>query len=151
MTDAALSQGWQLVIRRFDLTDQEAVVSLWRRCNLVVPWNDPYRDIEAKLAFQPELFFIGEWGGQVSASVMVGYDGHRGWINYLAVEPDLQKQGIGRKMMEHAETVLRALGCLKINLQVRETNQGVIEFYEKLGYKNDRIIGMGKRLDQVAG
>lgn len=136
----------QLVIRIFDLADEAAVVDLWQRCNLVVPWNDPHDDMMTKLAFQPDLFFVGELGGRVIASVMAGYEGHRGWINYLAVDPDLQRHGLGRQMMEKAEEALRALGCPKINLQVRETNTSVIGFYESIGYKNDHVLGFGKRI-----
>ena len=84
---------------------------------------------------------------------MAGYDGHRGWINYLAVQPSLQKQGIGRSLMEEAERALRHLGCPKINLQVRESNEAVVAFYLALGYGNDRVLSFGKRLedDEPAG
>jgi ribosomal protein S18 acetylase RimI-like enzyme len=140
MTNATLN------IRPFQPEDEAAVVNLWQRCALVVPWNDPHKDIATKLAFQPELFFVGELDGQVVASVMVGYEGHRGWVNYLAVHPEHQRRGFGRQIMIHAESVLRDLGCPKLNLQVRETNLGVREFYESLGFTSDHVIGLGKRL-----
>ncbi|MBN2005740.1 MAG: GNAT family acetyltransferase [Anaerolineae bacterium] len=135
-----------LTIRIFRLEDAPAVVDLWQRCALVVPQNNPQRDIALKMAFQPDLFFVGELAGQVVATVMAGYEGHRGWINYLAVAPERQRQGIGRQMMAHAEVALRALGCPKINLQVRETNLGVLAFYESLGFSSDHVVGLGKRL-----
>ena len=77
---------------------------------------------------------------------MAGYEGHRGWINYLAVSPDLQRQGIARKMMDEAETKLSSLGCPKINLQIRSTNTQVIDFYKSIGYSDDEVLSMGKRL-----
>jgi len=136
----------QLVIRTYHEADEEAVIELWRRCELVVPWNDPSEDIALKLAFQPELFFVGEMDGHVVATVIAGYEGHRGWINYLAVSPEYQRRGIGSAMMHRAEETLRALGCPKINLQVRESNQGVIAFYEQLGFSTERRVSLGKRL-----
>jgi ribosomal protein S18 acetylase RimI-like enzyme len=138
--------GGRLVIRAYQASDEEAVVDLWRRCGLVVPWNDPQEDIQIKMAFQPELFFVGTVDGRVVTTVMAGYEGHRGWINYLAVDPDHQRQGIGSQMMAHAEESLKVLGCPKINLQVRASNQAVIAFYEQLGFSNDHVIGLGKRL-----
>ena len=133
-------------IRRFQKGDEAAVIALWRQCGLVVPQNDPARDIALKHAWQPELFFVGELHGRIVASVMAGYEGHRGWINYLAVEPDEQRQGRGRQLMEAAENALRALGCPKINLQVRAANAGVRAFYERIGYSLDNVISLGKRL-----
>jgi len=136
----------ELAVRRFQPTDEDAVVELWQQCGLTVPWNNPHEDIALKMAFQPELFFVGTLNGQVVASVMAGYEGHRGWINYLGVAPEYQRQGIGGRMMMEAEKALRQLGCVKINLQVRETNQAVIAFYERLGFSNDHVLGLGKRL-----
>lgn len=137
-----------LAIRLYRSSDLERVVALWHACDLVVPWNDPQRDIETKLAYQPDLFFVGEHGGDLVASVMAGYEGHRGWINYLAVDPASQRTGFGRQMMDHAEERLRRLGCPKINLQVRSTNPDVIRFYESLGFARDDAVSLGKRLDE---
>ena len=134
-------------IRQYDPTDQDAVVALWHACDLVVPWNDPALDIASKVAYQADLFLVGELAGRVVASCMAGYDGHRGWINYLAVEPALQRGALGRQLMDAAERKLRALGCPKINLQVRATNTGVIRFYQRLGFKIDEVTSLGKRLD----
>ncbi len=123
------------------------VVQLWTDLGLVVPWNNPYHDIRRKLDVQPELFLVGCLADKIVATVMAGYDGHRGWINYLAVHPDHQHTGIGRNMMDEAEIRLRAAGCPKINLQVRRTNSKMIEFYRKIGYKLDDVVSLGKRLE----
>ncbi|MCC7147106.1 MAG: GNAT family acetyltransferase [Phycisphaeraceae bacterium] len=135
-----------LHIRPYQASDQAAVVTLWERCDLLRPWNDPKRDIAIKTGHSPELLWVGIWQGQLVATVMVGFEGHRGWINYLAVEPAVQRQGLGRRMMREAEDRLRALGCPKINLQVRTTNQGVVAFYEAIGFRADDVVSLGKRL-----
>lgn len=135
-------------IRAFQLADEDAVIALWERCDLVRPWNDPRKDIRRKLKVHPDLFLVGVIDRQVVATAMVGYEGHRGWINYLAVEPEHQRKGLGRMMMEEAERRLRALGCPKINLQVRSSNRGVIEFYQRIGYSVDDVVSLGKRLEQ---
>ena len=144
MSDA----GGLLVIRTFEAGDEPQVVELWQRCGLVTPWNDPHQDIKAKTDFQPDLFFVGEIGGKIEAVVMAGYDGHRGWINYLGVSPDRRRQNLGRLIMEHAEARLKELGCPKINLQVRASNKDVIAFYQSLGFAEEDVINMGKRLDR---
>jgi ribosomal protein S18 acetylase RimI-like enzyme len=135
-------------IREFAESDEESVVRLWKECGLVVPWNDPHRDIRRKLALQRELFLVGLLDGGVVATAMAGYEGHRGWVNYLAVSPDCRRMGLGREMMDAAEARLRALGCPKINLQVRSRNVEAIEFYEKIGYKRDDAVSLGKRLER---
>jgi ribosomal protein S18 acetylase RimI-like enzyme len=98
-----------------------------------------------KLDFQPDLLLVGILDEEIVASAMVGYDGHRGWVNYLAVSPTRQRSGFGRKIMEAAEQRLKALGCPKLNIQVRNTNTGVIDFYKKIGFADDDVIGFGKR------
>jgi ribosomal protein S18 acetylase RimI-like enzyme len=103
-------------------------------------------DIERKLKVNPELFLVGVIGNRVVATVMGGYEGHRGWVNYLAVEPAYQKKGFGRQLMSEIEKKLQAMECPKLNLQVRVDNHEALVFYEKIGYKNDDVIGMGKRL-----
>ncbi len=125
---------------------QDAVIDLWRKCNLITPQNDPVEDIKKKTDFQPTWFLIGLLGGKVIGSIMVGYEGHRGWINYLAVMPGYQKQGYGRELVERAIEELTRLGCQKVNLQVRETNLSVIDFYKHLGFKEDHVTSLGKRL-----
>jgi len=134
-------------IRPFQPIDETLVVQLWKDCNLVVPWNDPLRDIRRKLRVQPELFLVGLVSGELAATVMAGYEGHRGWLNYLAVGPRFRRQGIGRKMAAEAEARLRQIGCPKINIQIRTGNTEVIEFYRRIGFKPDDVISMGKRLE----
>ena len=136
-----------MTIRPFHPSDEEAVIALWRDCGLVVPHNNPKRDIERKLRVNPELFLVGELDGHIIASCMAGYEGHRGWINYLAVHPEHQRQGHAREIMQYAESLLRAAGCPKINLQVRSTNAAVIAFYEQLGFTTDAVTSLGKRLE----
>jgi ribosomal protein S18 acetylase RimI-like enzyme len=146
-------------IRPFQLADQAAVIELWQRCGLTRPWNDPHKDIQRKLRIQPELFLVGvveqESGQQLEqklvATVMAGYEGHRGWINYLAVAPEYQQQGLGQAMMAEVERQLQAINCPKINIQVRSGNQAVIAFYQRLGYAVDDVISLGKRLESDMG
>ena len=133
-------------IRAFQSADEEAVIALWRACGLVAPQNDPRADIRRKLAVAPELFLVGTLDGAIVATVMVGYEGHRGWINYLAVAPHLRGHGHGRTLMVRAEEMLRALGCPKINLQVRSTNAAVLAFYRRIGFATDDVVSLGKRL-----
>jgi ribosomal protein S18 acetylase RimI-like enzyme len=134
-------------IRAFRPEDGPAVVELWRACQLVVAHNDPLRDIARKLRVNPEWFLVGELDEAIIAACMAGYEGHRGWINYLAVAPDQQRRGYARQMMAETERRLRDAGCPKINLQIRATNRGVIEFYRKIGFKVDEVVSMGKRLE----
>ena len=143
---AGAAQNAEFKIRPYQASDESTVIELWHHCNLVVPQNETKKDIEMKLKVQAGLFFVGTVSGRIVATVMAGYDGHRGWIYYLAVDPDYQRQQIGRRMMEKAESALKKRGCPKINLQVRTSNQAVISFYERLGFTNDDVIGLGKRL-----
>jgi ribosomal protein S18 acetylase RimI-like enzyme len=140
-------------IRSFRAADEPAVVTLWSACGLIRPWNDPSRDIHRKLAIRDNGFFLGTVDDHVIASVMAGYEGHRGWINYLAVDPDHQRCGYGREMMAVAERFLSAAGCPKVALLLRANNAAVASFYHKRGYVTDDVICMGKRLEQddIAG
>ena len=134
-------------IRPFDEADTETVVALWERCGLTRPWNDPRRDIERKLTVQRELFLVGvDHEEALVATAMAGYDGHRGWVYYVAVEPDRRGEGFGRQLMAEVERSLEAMGCPKANVQVRTGNERVRAFYERLGYTVDEAFGMGKRL-----
>ncbi len=133
-------------ITRYSPKYQNAVIALWKACNLIVPQNDPLEDIQKKLAFQPELFFIALLDGQLIGSIMVGYEGHRGWIQYLAVLPAFQKRGYGKKLVNKAIVELRKLGCVKVNLQVRRSNASVVDFYKHLGFEEEERISMGMRL-----
>ena len=134
-------------IRPFQESDETAVISLWRKCGLVRPTNDPHKDIRRKLAVHPELFLVGLANGEIVAAVMAGYEGHRGWINYLAVHPEHQCSGYGRQIMLAAEKRLRDLGCPKINLQVRRDNHKVLAFYQRIGFAEDPVVSLGKRLE----
>jgi ribosomal protein S18 acetylase RimI-like enzyme len=137
----------ELDIRPFKPVDEDAVVRLWKDCGLIVAWNDPHRDIERKMKVQPQMFLVGCIDGKIVATVMGGYDGHRGWINYLAVQADYRHGGIGRYMIQEVENRLRAMGCPKINIQVRGSNTVVLEFYKRIGYKPDDVVSLGKRLE----
>jgi ribosomal protein S18 acetylase RimI-like enzyme len=133
-------------IREFIEGDADEVVALWRLCGLTREWNDPHRDIARKLEVQRDLFLVGESHGTVMATVMAGYDGHRGWVNYLAVSPDARGTGLGRALMDEVETRLLTLGCPKINLQVRADNEVALGFYRAIGYDIDAVTSLGKRL-----
>lgn len=122
------------------------VVELWQRCDLTVPWNNPYQDIERKVCHSPDKFLIGVVDDSVIASVMYDYDGHRGTVYYLAVEPKLQGRGFGKQLMAEVESRLRKEGCAKLNLMVRTSNSRVLAFYQRLGYVEDKVVNLGKRL-----
>jgi len=122
------------------------LVDLWKKCDLVVPANDPVEDIQKKLAFQPQWLFVAFLDGQLIGSIMVGYEGHRGWLNYLAVHPSYQRRGYGKQLVNKAICELRKLGCQKVNLQVRKKNTPVVEFYKHLGFEEEERISLGMRL-----
>jgi len=136
-----------LLIRPFQTEDEDALVALWKMCELTVPWNNPHKDIARKLQVQPELFLVGILDNSLIATVMGGYEGHRGWINYLAVHPDFRENGYGQEIMNSVETKIREMGCPKINLQIRTGNDKIASFYQKLGFTNDHVVSMGKRLE----
>jgi len=151
-----------IAIRAFDRRDTDAVVALWEDVGLTRPWNDPRADIERKLAVQPELFLVAEEhapdrpaGGpdddddadaRIVGSVMAGYDGHRGWLYYLATASDRRGAGIGRALVAEAERLLLAMGCPKVQLMVRAGNERVLGFYDALGYERFEVGNTGKRL-----
>ncbi|MBU1650800.1 GNAT family acetyltransferase [bacterium] len=134
-------------IRPYENEDRDAVIQLWEKCNLTRPWNDPAKDIARKLEVNAELFLVGLIDGKIVATVMGGYDGHRGWMNYLAVDPVHQRRGLGRQIMEAVEEKVQALCCPKINLQIRTDNLAAIRFYESIGYMSDDVVSFGKRLE----
>lgn len=137
-----------MLIRPFLEDDTETVVALWEACGLTRPWNDPRKDIARKLRVQRDLFLVGvdSDAGHPIATAMAGYDGHRGWVYYVAVAPDRRGDRLGAQLMAEAERLLVELGCPKINIQVRAGNDRVIGFYEHLGYAPDGALGFGKRL-----
>ena len=136
----------RMVIRTYSLEDEDAVIKLWHKCNLLKSWNNPKSDISRKLTVNPELFLVGLIEGQIVATVMGGYEGHRGWVNYLAVAPTYQRKGLGNQIMEAVEKKILEMGCPKINLQIRKDNPIAVKYYESIGYKIDEVLSMGKRL-----
>lgn len=133
-------------IRTFSPDDKTGVIELWKRCDLIRPWNDPEKDINRKLEDSPELFLVGIADSVVCASAMAGYDGHRGWVNYLAVDPSLRNSGLGSQIMKEVERRLANIGCAKINVQIRSSNKQAVRFYKRIGYSTDDVISVGKRL-----
>jgi len=143
MTDIDLN------VRPYLESDEDRVVALWTAVFPTnAPRNEPRAYIRRKLEIQRDLFLVGEWGDRIVATVVGGYDGVRGWIYHLAVAEDLRRKGIGRRMTEAAEKELAKMGCPKVNLQIYSTNDGVVAFYEALGYRVEERISMGKVLDR---
>jgi len=134
-------------IRPYSVDDESAVISLWERCGLIRSWNDPRKDIARKIALDPDLFLIAIEDESLIGTIMIGYEGHRGWINYLAIDPDHGRKGYARQLMVAAENLLAERGCPKINLQVRTDNRDAVDFYKALGYQIDDVINLGKRLN----
>ena len=135
-----------LVVRAYRPDDEAAVVALWQACGLVRAWNDPGKDIARKATVQPELFLVGLVDETLVATAMIGYDGHRGWVNYLGVDPRHRHHGHARRMMAEAERLLLERGCPKLNLQVRRSHAEAVAFYRTLGYVEDEAVSFGKRL-----
>ena len=134
------------IIRTFRPGDQSGVINLWRQCGLIVPWNNPETDIQRKLSTSPDLFYVGVLDGELIASCMAGYDGHRGWIYFLAVISAYQREGFASRLIDHVESELIKLGCPKVELMVRKTNENVISFYQSAGYDIDPVMVLSKRL-----
>jgi ribosomal protein S18 acetylase RimI-like enzyme len=140
-----------VIIRTFEAGDRDAVIALWRDvfpeyADASRPQRDPALSIANKMKTQPELFFVGLVDGRVIGTVMAGYDGHRGWVYSLAVAPSLRGRGFGSALMMHAEAALAKLGCPKVNLQILSAKTALRGFYEKLGYRMDEVVSLGKRL-----
>ena len=137
-------------IREYEVKDQEGVIKLW---NMVFPdmpsWNNPNISISKKLEVQRELFFVAHDNHNIIGTVMAGYDGHRGWIYFLAVHPDYRRIGVGKALTKRAEEALTQMGCVKVNLQIRSDNKEVVNFYMKTGYSIEDRISMGKRLEEI--
>lgn len=137
------------LIRPYRDTDEKAVIDLWAaELPATAPHNEPEITIRKKHESGCDLFYVAVVDGVVAGTVMGGYDGHRGWIYTVAVASAYRRQRIGTALLRHVEQALADRGCLKINLQVRTSNAGVIEFYRKLGYSLDDVISMGKRMYQ---
>lgn len=133
-----------IAIRPLVDSDVEAVVGLWRNAGLTRPWNDPREDIRRARAVWPDLLLVAVDGDEVVGSVMAGYDGHRGWLYYLA--SSRSGEGIGRSLVAEAETRLVALGCPKVMLMVRPDNGAVLDYYDAIGYVREGTAVTGKRL-----
>ena len=135
-------------IDRFEPSrDFDQVVALWREVFAYdSPHNAPALVIEKKLEQRDGLFWVARLDRSVVGTVMAGYDGHRGWIYALAVLPDQRGNGIGSRLLRHAEARLAELGCIKVNLQIVAGNEAAVTFYERHGYETELRISMGKRL-----
>ena len=138
--------------REANATDAQAVIALWEACGLTRPWNDPQADFVLALAAPGSTVLIvrdeggGAGQGDLAGSVMVGFDGHRGWVYYLAVAPARQRAGLGRVLMAAAEAWLRARGAPKIQLMVRADNAAALSFYEALGLDRQPVVTLGRFL-----
>jgi ribosomal protein S18 acetylase RimI-like enzyme len=135
------------VIEPAGAADAEAVVALWRACGLTRPWNDPERDFKAAIEGPTSTILLLRDGDAIAAGVMSGFDGHRGWVYYLAVAPGRRRQGLGRAMMDAAEAWLRERGAPKIQLMVREDNEAALGFYRSLGLEPQKVVTLGRFLD----
>lgn len=130
--------------------DGPAVTALWRACGLTRPWNDPDADFALALATEASAILVARDGKDIAGSVMVGFDGHRGWVYYLAVAPARQRAGLGRALMAAAEDWLRTRGAPKIQLMVREDNHAALRFYETLGLEPQPVVTLGRFLKDEA-
>ena len=133
-------------LSQFIPSQRDDVIALWDRCGLLRHWNNPSLDIDRKMTDQNGTFLVGHVDGRLVATAMIGYDGHRGSINYLAIDPDCAGQGYGTVMMQAAEAFLLSKGCPKINLCVRRDNEAAAGFYRELGYGAEDVLYFGKRL-----
>ena len=128
---------------------RQQVVALWKTVlGYTAAHSEPGLSIDRKLAVHDGLFFVAEAYGAVVGTVMAGYDGHRGWLYSVAVDPSQRQRGLGAALVRHAEQALAARGCLKINLQIVGGNERVSAFYASLGYAIEPRISMGKKLGQ---
>ena len=127
-------------------SDLEAVAALWERCGLTRPWNDPRRDFSLSLRSASAAVLCGLEGDSLVASVVVGFDGHRGWVYYLGVDPAKRGRGYGRAMMAAAESWLTETGAPKLQLMVRTDNEAALAFYRRLGYDVQPVATLGKWL-----
>jgi hypothetical protein len=136
-----------LAITAIEDADVTSVVSLWERCDLTRPWNDPVADIALARKGPNSTVLLGREDEKVVASAMVGHDGHRGWVYYVATAPDRRGQGLGRAIMNAAEDWLRQAGIVKLQLLVRQDNAKASAFYETIGYDEAAVTVFAKWLD----
>jgi ribosomal protein S18 acetylase RimI-like enzyme len=132
--------------REAEAADRDQVIALWQACGLTRAWNDPVVDFDFALASATSTILVHEISGVIVASVMVGHDGHRGALYYLAVTPEHQKTGLGRAAVVAAENYLKKLGVWKINLMIREGNEAAPGFYRAIGFEMNAVMSMGKRI-----
>ncbi len=137
-----------LAFREVQDVNLESIVNLWNACELTRPWNDPYKDIQFARDSATSTVLVGFFEERLVASVMVGHDGHRGALYYLAVDPAFRKRGFGKSAVAAAEAWLRERGVWKINLMVRSENEKAGRYYERLGYEVNPVTSFGKRLDR---
>ena len=147
MTESSSVTLAALKIAPIDESDVASVVALWQACGLTRPWNDPEADIALARKNPNATILLGRDGERVVATAMVGHDGHRGWVYYVAVDPERQQHGFGRAIMSAAEDWLRAVGIQKLQLLVRPDNTRVQAFYESIGYDEQERIIYAKWLD----
>jgi len=133
-------------ISHLDISEADAAASLWEEAGLVRSWNDPHADIAAALACPTSTVLAARDGAQIVGTVMAGYDGHRGWLYYVAVADGHRGSGLGRALVAAAEQWLSGQGARVIRLMVRGENEAVTGFYQALGYEDGEMIVMGKRL-----
>jgi ribosomal protein S18 acetylase RimI-like enzyme len=134
-------------IRPYRTADEAAVIALWETCGLTRPWNPPAADIAFVRSSGHGELLIAESAAEIVGSVMVGHDGHRGWVYYLAAAPTRRKRGLGRRLMAAAEEWLAARGVRKCELMIRDSNKAAGEFYAKLGYDREPVLVMSRWLD----
>jgi ribosomal protein S18 acetylase RimI-like enzyme len=137
-----------VILRDATVADAPAVIELWQTCDLTRPWNDPLADFAQALGGPASMVLIAGHGEALAGSIMVGFDGHRGWVYYLAVAPDFRRHGLGRMLMDGAEAWLRTRGAPKIQLMVREDNHAALDFYEALGLERQKVVTLGKFLKE---
>lgn len=141
--------GMSMIVRTATLEDETDVTQLWRSCNLVASYNDPATDFRFAMLGPNSTVLVGDAGGRICGSVMVGHDGHRGWLYYVASAPYQQRQGTGQAMIDAGERWLRDRNVLKVQLMIRDTNTAVVPFYESLGYEESPRILMSKWLNKA--
>jgi ribosomal protein S18 acetylase RimI-like enzyme len=127
--------------------DVATVIALWQACGLTRPWNDPATDIALARREPNSTILIGRDDDAIVATAMVGHDGHRGWVYYVAADPNRRAKGYGRAIMNAAEDWLRAAGIAKLQLLVRPENAGVAAFYQSIGFGEQKILFFTKWLD----
>jgi ribosomal protein S18 acetylase RimI-like enzyme len=137
----------RLTITDLAEVDIESAVALWEACNLTRPWNDPRADARLALTGETSTILAGHVGGRLVATAMIGADGHRGWVYYLAVDPALRGRGHGEAMMRAAEAWVRARGVPKLQLMVRGDNRAAVRFYEAIGYGVEDCLVLSVRFD----